>query len=135
MRKRGETVGKTPLVDHILQERFIGDRKECTDHEGKTGKKREPGWFWLGEGLGRGRGLGRLLIKSFRLKVWAEEAVKSRPMLCPDVLSVLMGSLAGRKGCLQPALCHRLSLFVALLKLLQSTCRHGAVPASSRATY
>lgn len=97
MRKRGETVGKTPLVDHILQERFIGDRKECTDHEGKTGKKREPGWFWLGEGLGRGRGLGRLLIKSFRLKVWAEEAVKSRPMLCPDVLSVLMGSLAGRK--------------------------------------
>lgn len=90
-------MGKTPLVDHILQERFIGDRKECTDHEGKTGEKREPGWFWLGEGLGRGRGLGRLLIKSFRLKVWAEEAVKSRPMLCPDVLSVLMGSLAGRK--------------------------------------
>lgn len=34
------------------------------------------------------------MTKSFRLRVWAEEAVKSR-LMCPDVLPVLMSSLAG----------------------------------------
>lgn len=66
---------------------------------GKKGTRLVPGADrgQQGEGLRRGTGLGRPLIKSFRLKVWAEGAVKSRQMLCPDVLPVLMGSVAGQE--------------------------------------
>lgn len=70
---------KTPLVGQTQQERFRGDRKEYTDCEGKPGKKGNQSCARgrLREGLGRGTGQGSSLIKSFRLRVWAEEAAKS----------------------------------------------------------
>lgn len=124
-RKRGEMLwGRHLCRAQAAREMHRRQKRKYSHCKGKGGKRKlglcqEQAEASGERGLGRETELERTLSEGFMLRVWAEEAVRLRQMLCPDGLPVPQARWLGQgeAACSQ----HRgtgLSAFVVPLKLL-----------------